>query len=494
MDISKGGIVKKILYLFILGLSFVLPMNVLADNRVAKNTCSYKSDDLEAIVNVYDEKGTISAEVTLYKFGDTTWENGKDKTGLAWSKRIEVKNYSSLYTENGIKISGYRNYQKYSCPRYLLVVDSSTTDYSSFVEDDNRDLSEFSNKAFEKREKYIAQIHNNTNNDSDNNNELVENLGICVYNNSVIGQVDVSIKGNVLDFLISPKSQEYFGATGKDNIGVDKFKDYCPQAIYSYYDPTEKVHNFHAEQAKNNNRYEFKFSKTYNPEKPEYKQCFYVNDVDYNEIPDDGLWVDVTIKEDRIVYGVSSKKGETFMFSAVDNIGYDEFSSGCLNTMYYTVEGTATDRTYTFYKTKPNDRALRLKIESNYVPDNNGNSGGNNGNSSDDEYRDETANGTKIEFQAGCDVISNDLRAWLIQLLDIIKIGGLVLTLIFGMLDFFKGVTSGEADAMKKVFKSFSRRLIAVVVLFLIPLLIEFLLGLITINGIDASNPLCGIK
>ena len=80
------------------------------------------------------------------------------------------------------------------------------------------------------------------------------------------------------------------------------------------------------------------------------------------------------------------------------------------------------------------------------------------------------------------------------QLLDLIKIGGLILTLILGMTDFFKGVTSGEADAMKKVWKSFANRLIAVIILFLLPLIIEFLFGLINISGINSSNPLCGIK
>lgn len=99
-----------------------------------------------------------------------------------------------------------------------------------------------------------------------------------------------------------------------------------------------------------------------------------------------------------------------------------------------------------------------------------------------------------LSYKEGCGIISNSLQEWLIELLDIIKIVAVVLTLVLGMFDFFKGITSGEADAMKKVWKSFSRRLIAVVLLFLLPVIIEFILGLVNIYGVNAENPLCGLK
>ena len=99
-----------------------------------------------------------------------------------------------------------------------------------------------------------------------------------------------------------------------------------------------------------------------------------------------------------------------------------------------------------------------------------------------------------LNYKKGCGIFSNEIKSWLIQVLDIIKVAALVLTLIFGMLDFFKGVASGNADAMKKMWNNFSKRLIAVIILFLLPVMIEFILGLVNISGIDASNPLCGIK
>lgn len=99
-----------------------------------------------------------------------------------------------------------------------------------------------------------------------------------------------------------------------------------------------------------------------------------------------------------------------------------------------------------------------------------------------------------LNMKYGCDVFSGDMKDWLIQLLDIIKIVGLVLAAILSMVDFLKGVGTGSADTMKKVWKSVGNRLIAVILLFLLPVLIEFIFGLVTINGVDATNPLCGIK
>lgn len=99
-----------------------------------------------------------------------------------------------------------------------------------------------------------------------------------------------------------------------------------------------------------------------------------------------------------------------------------------------------------------------------------------------------------LTYKADCGIISRSLRSWLIQLLDLTKIGALVLTIILGMLDFFGGLASGNPDTMKKAWKKFSKRLIAVVLLFLLPVILEFLLGLVNITGLDSNNPLCGLK
>ena len=99
-----------------------------------------------------------------------------------------------------------------------------------------------------------------------------------------------------------------------------------------------------------------------------------------------------------------------------------------------------------------------------------------------------------LKYEAGCGMITSGLKQWLIRALDIMKICALVLSLILGMFDFFRGVASGDAATMKKVWTNFSRRLIVVAILFLLPVILEFVLGVITIDGVTSSNPLCGIK
>lgn len=111
----------------------------------------------------------------------------------------------------------------------------------------------------------------------------------------------------------------------------------------------------------------------------------------------------------------------------------------------------------------------------------------------DNPYTDGDINVT-LNIKYDCDIFSDDMKDWLIQLLDMIKIVGLVLAAILSMVDFLKGVGTGSADTMKKVWKSVGNRLIAVILLFLLPVLIEFIFGLVTIEGVDITNPLCGIK
>lgn len=96
-----------------------------------------------------------------------------------------------------------------------------------------------------------------------------------------------------------------------------------------------------------------------------------------------------------------------------------------------------------------------------------------------------------LNITSECGIISADLKSWLKTLLNIINISALVLTVILGMLDFFKAVASGEADANKKAFKKFYTRLIVVGILFLLPVIIEFILGLVPIEGVKTSDPFC---
>lgn len=66
----------------------------------------------------------------------------------------------------------------------------------------------------------------------------------------------------------------------------------------------------------------------------------------------------------------------------------------------------------------------------------------------------------------------------------VIKIVIPILLIIFGMIDLGKAVTSNKEDEIKKSTKSLVRRAIAAVVIFFIPTMVGFIMGLIK----DYSN------
>jgi len=87
----------------------------------------------------------------------------------------------------------------------------------------------------------------------------------------------------------------------------------------------------------------------------------------------------------------------------------------------------------------------------------------------------------------GCDVIPDEIREWINSTLNLVKYIALVLVIVLGILDFIKAAASGEADQMKKSGSSFLKRIIAVVILFLLPVIVELVLNLIEIYGADST-------
>ena len=87
----------------------------------------------------------------------------------------------------------------------------------------------------------------------------------------------------------------------------------------------------------------------------------------------------------------------------------------------------------------------------------------------------------------GCEVIPLEIRNWIKSALNLVKYVALVLVIILGALDFIQAAVSGEADKMKKAGNSFVKRIIAVVILFLLPVIVELILGLIEIFGVDSN-------
>ena len=88
-------------------------------------------------------------------------------------------------------------------------------------------------------------------------------------------------------------------------------------------------------------------------------------------------------------------------------------------------------------------------------------------------------------------VNDEDSVAWLVQqILDLIKVVGPILVVVLSSIDFLQVILKGDDDAMGKATKKLITRLILAILLFLVPVLVEWLLD---IFGITTSG-ICGLN
>mgnify|MGYP004659750713 CR=1 FL=1 len=105
---------------------------------------------------------------------------------------------------------------------------------------------------------------------------------------------------------------------------------------------------------------------------------------------------------------------------------------------------------------------------------------GDSGNTSQNEEDNNYNPGTEV---TGCDVVPEEVRKWISISLNFVKYVALVLVVVLGTIDFIKAAGSGEPDAMKKAGQTFIKRVIAVIILFLLPMIVELILHLINLYG-----------
>ena len=87
----------------------------------------------------------------------------------------------------------------------------------------------------------------------------------------------------------------------------------------------------------------------------------------------------------------------------------------------------------------------------------------------------------------GCQVIPDEIRDWIRDALNLVKYIALAIVIVLGVLDFLKAAGTGEAETMKKSGTDFLKRIIAVIILFLVPLIVDLILNLIEIFGADST-------
>lgn len=93
---------------------------------------------------------------------------------------------------------------------------------------------------------------------------------------------------------------------------------------------------------------------------------------------------------------------------------------------------------------------------------------------------------TSIDL-SGC-IIDEGTQSIIDWVMNLVRIGGVVLLVVLGMLDFVKAAASGEQEEMKKSKSKFVKRLIACVVLFFVPIIVDILVGLVNLGSGENCN------
>ena len=201
-------------------------------------------------------------------------------------------------------------------------------------------------------------------------------------------------------------------------------------------------------------------------------------------------------------------------FSVSNNISASSFvgsnKAQCPKSIYYKKTGSnyAGQNSFSVYPSKSDNAPTEAKLSSE---DNNNltldGSGNNNDNNNNDNNNNTSGGGTgsgnggrpsnikvTINPKQGCqNVLTSELVEWLQWVLDVIRIGGLVLTVILGIVDYVNATFSSKDDSIAKANKNFTTRLMALALLFLVPTLIEFILKLFSISS-TGDDPRCGLN
>ena len=91
----------------------------------------------------------------------------------------------------------------------------------------------------------------------------------------------------------------------------------------------------------------------------------------------------------------------------------------------------------------------------------------------------------KLNPNNDCSLLGTDTTKWLKGLLKLIQIAGPIIALVLGMLDFVNAMLSSEDGAIKKAWGRFIRRIIAAVILIILPVIVELILDATNITGDD---------
>lgn len=186
--------------------------------------------------------------------------------------------------------------------------------------------------------------------------------------------------------------------------------------------------------------------------------CYYFKDGDINEktriyIFDDHysmMWPN----PDKYAAPGDKYTNDTFTFEDLQN----EYPNSCPNEIYYTVIENMTGNLYNYSLRKGDSTDGFYEL----FQSNNGEK---------HEY-----NGTITEYNNLCVLIDDDIQETINDVMKIIRLVVPILLLIFGVLDFAKATFSSKEENMENNRKKFFKRIIAALIVFIIPLFVKLVL------------------
>ena len=219
-----------------------------------------------------------------------------------------------------------------------------------------------------------------------------------------------------------------------------------------------------------------------------------------------------------VTAGMGPSSSMVEQFEIKNNISSSKFVSSnkatCPKTIFYTKSGGTMLTTYTLYESASMSSILSVSLNSeennnlalggsgdndNNNNDNNNNNNNNNGNNNNNSGTGAGGSNSNIKVdlnlgENGCQsVLTSELIEWLQWVLDVVRIGALILTVILGIVDYVNATFSSKDDSIAKANKNFTTRLMALALLFLVPTLIEFILSLFSIST-TGDDPRCGLQ
>ena len=93
------------------------------------------------------------------------------------------------------------------------------------------------------------------------------------------------------------------------------------------------------------------------------------------------------------------------------------------------------------------------------------------------------------EHDVTCNSLGAKIVDWLYKIIRIVRYGVPIMLIILSVMDFIRAMAADSEDEMKKASSRFGKRLLAAALVFLVPFVLDFILGMFNLPNLD--NPFC---